>query len=119
MISNSKLPLILHIDAYAANQVPEPDTEMQRDPDWVKYRIEGSDDQLRFAKQSGAALAQLKECASLKELARTLKTDRDLDYFWLDLFIGVRLQYGTKAGAAWTPRDIWARALEPWDPWVK
>lgn len=117
---SSGLPVILHVDAYAANEAPEPDTEQEREPDEIEFEIQSGNGHLRLLKRRGGALIPVDGCTRLIEsIAQALEGSADLDHFWLDLFIGVRLQYGTHADGSWSAAEIWDRALGPWAPWVK
>ncbi|MBC7261697.1 MAG: hypothetical protein H5T63_06755 [Chloroflexi bacterium] len=60
----------------------------------------------------------MKTCANLPDLARRLETMKDLDFFWLNLMIGIRLQYGTATTGDWGAPEIWHHALQPWLPWI-
>jgi len=115
---NSGLPVVLHMDAYAANQVPEPDTEQQREPDQLEFEIQPGDGQLRVIHHQGVTLASLGVCIRLSVLAQALEANTELAFFWLDLYIGVRLEYGTRTQGSWDAAAIWHRVLEPWDSWV-
>ncbi|MGH2524141.1 MAG: hypothetical protein ACRDH2_16665, partial [Anaerolineales bacterium] len=64
-------------------------------------------------------LAQLHTCANLQELAQRLETLKDIEYYWLDLLIGICVKYGTTTSGSWGAAEIWHNALEPWSPWVR
>jgi len=61
----------------------------------------------------------LNNCTNLSELAQRLERLAELDYFWVNLTIGIRLQYGTSVSGSWGAAEIWQNALEPWNPWVR
>jgi hypothetical protein len=119
VLLNSQRPVVLSMDVYGFNQVPEPDTERQPPYDWIEFVIHSQDGHFRLGQPGSEILAQLNSCVNLSELAQCLEALTELDYFWVNLLIGIRLQYGTEADGSWKAAEIWHRALEPWNSWVR
>lgn len=118
VLLRSECPVVLSMDVYGFNQVPEPDTERQLPYDWIEFVVRSQDSDFQIAQPGSEVLAQLNSCVSLSELAQQLETLTELDYFWLNLLIGIRLQYGAESGT-WGSAEIWRNALEPWNPWIR
>jgi len=119
VLLRSGRPVVVSMDVYGFNQVPEPDTERQLPHDWIEFVVHSQDSDFQIAQPGREILAQLNSCVSLSELAQHLETLTELDYFWLNLLIGIRLQYGTDISGTWGAAEIWHNALEPWNSWVR
>jgi len=119
VLLRSGRPIIMSMDVYGFNQVPEPDTERLPPYDLIEFVVQSQDGKFRLGRPGSEILAQLNSCASLSELAQRLEELKDLEYFWVNLVIGIRLRYGTDADGSWKSAEIWHRALEPWNSWVR
>jgi len=119
VLLHSGRPVVLSLDAYGFNQVPEPDTERLPPYDWVEFVAHSQEGNFQLGQPGNEVLAQLNNCTNLSELAQRLERLAELDYFWVNLTIGIRLQYGTSVSGSWGAAEIWQNALEPWNPWVR
>jgi len=118
VLERSQCPVLLTLDVYEFNHVPSPDEECPAPYDWIEYSIHSCETDFQLTRAGNKVLAQLNACTSMKELAQQLET-MDLRYFWANLVIGIRLQYGTAMKGSWGAAEIWHNALEPWNPWVR
>jgi len=118
VLERSHCPVFVSVDLYAFNRVPSPEKDLQAPDDNVEFAIRSADLGFELAEQSEGIMSRLNECANLRELAEDLDGWRDLDYCWVNLFTGIRLQYGTETTGTWGADEIWHNALEPWAPWV-
>ena len=101
------------------NEVPESDTEMKSPHDYVQFSIHSQDAKLKLMQKGKKLLSEFNECKRINELAQVFETMGGLSFFWVDLFIGIRLRSGTEKDDTWSATDIWHNALEPWEPWIK
>lgn len=116
----SGLPVIVSVDLWEYRDAED------------RYRLErGPYDNLEFAVTEAEpsfsiqswchteVLQGLDDCTNLGQLARGLEERTQLDWFWVNLFIGVKLRYGDEHTGTWRARDIWRKAMEPWAEWVR
>ena len=101
------------------NEIPKQDTEIKSPHDYIQFSISSQDAKIRLEHKGLKLFSKFKECNSIKEIVQTLDTMEGLSFFWIDLYIGIQLQYGTEKGGKWSAADIWHNALEPWEPWIK
>lgn len=119
VLLRSQQPVVVSIDAYEFNCVPEPDTDRQLPHDWIVFTVHSEKIDFQITRPSSETLIELNGCANLRELGQCLEGLKDLDYFWLNLLIGIRLQYGAETSGTWGAAEIWHNALEPWNPWIR
>ena len=119
VLTRSQRPVVVSLNVYEFNRVPEPDTERQNPHDSVEFTIHNPNGAFQLAQAGTEILAQLNTCANLRELAQRLEPLEGLDYFWLNLLVGIQLQYGTATTGTWGAAEIWHNALEPWNSWVR
>lgn len=119
VLLRSGRPVIISMDVYEFNRVPEPDTERLPSYDLIEFVVQPQDGKFRLGRPGSEMLAQLNSCASLSELAQRLEELKGLEYFWANLVIGIRLRYGTDEDGSWQAAEIWHKALEPWSSWVR
>jgi len=118
VLTRSQCPVVVSLNVYEFNHVPKPDTE-RRDPhDWIEFVVHYPNSAFQTARAGTEILRELNTVANLSQLAQRLETLNGLDYFWLNLLIGTRLQYGTFTSGTWGAAEIWHNALEPWNSWV-
>jgi hypothetical protein len=84
----------------------------------VEFVIRSPDLKLEMLSQRGDSLAAVNAATSLCEVVTGLSGDKKLDFYWLNLLIGVRLERGSAATGAWNAEALWHNAMKPWDPWV-
>jgi hypothetical protein len=120
VLERSGCPVFVWLDAYAFNRVPTPEEVAQTPDDLIEFVIRSADLQFELTEQGNEILSLLSECASLHELAQHLeRSQQDFRWYWLDLYFGIRLRYGTASTGTWGASEIWHNALEPWTPWVR
>ena len=51
-------------------------------------------------------------------MAKIFQTIDDLRFFWINVYFGIQLQYGSEKDDTWSAADIWHNTLEPWEPWI-
>lgn len=118
VLTRSQCPVVISLNVYEFNRVPELDTERQKPHDWVEFIVH-TGNVFELAQAGVEILAPLNTCANLRDLAQRLETLKGLEYFWLDLLIGIRLEYGTLTNGTWGAAEIWHTALAPWNSWVR
>jgi len=92
----------------------------QTPDDLIEFVIRSANLQFELTEQGNEILSLLSECASLHELAQHLeRSQQDFRWYWLDLYFGIQLRYGTASTGTWGASEIWHNALEPWTPWVR
>ena len=97
-----------------------PEEVAQTPDDLIEFVIRSADLQFELTEQGKEILSLRSECASLHELAQHLeRSQQDFRWYWLDLYFGIRLRYGTASTGTWGASEIWHNALEPWTPWVR
>ena len=119
VVERSGLPVIVSVDLWEYRDA-EDRYRLTRGPyDNLGFAVTAAEPSLSVQSRSQTEVLQdLDECTSLGELARRLEQRSELDWIWVNLFIGVKLRYGDEASGTWRARDIWYSAMEPWEPWV-
>lgn len=117
-IDDSQCPVWLCLDAYEFNKVPKLDSDRQPSGDSIVFATSSVGTDILLSRPGKKILSQLNECRNIRELARQLSAMEDSPYFWINLVIGIHLQYGTEAIGEWGAEEIWHNALEPWSTWV-
>jgi hypothetical protein len=107
------------ITANEFNEVPEPDTEIKSPHDYVQFSIHSQDPKLKLEQQGQKLLSEFNECKGINEIVQISEAMEGLSFFWINLYIGIQLKYGTDKEGTWSAADIWHNALEPWEPWTK
>lgn len=115
----SQSPVHLGMEAYPFNKVPDPDKERPSSQDSLDFLVSTPNIKLEIFKPAKGVLSEFKECSDLRALAEKLNFSADVHYFWIDLHLGVYLQYGTKETGHWESRQIWRNSLEPWIEWIE
>lgn len=114
----TQLPVVAHLVAYEFNAVPKLDDEPPEPHDWFEVVIHPNGTRTEHGMKPHRLFRSLSGCASAQDLAQRLAAVTHLSFFWLDLLIGVRLEYGSRDQGTWGASDIWGRALKPWNQWV-
>ena len=107
------------VEIHAFNEVPEPDSERTAPSDAIEFEIAFSDSRWRLIRPGQSTLAKFNRTVSIADLMEGIIDEKDLDYFWMDMVIGVRLRYGDGLSPGWNASDIWAKALQPWVEFVR
>ena len=107
------------VEIHAFNKVPAPDTERSTPSDTIEFETAALDTRWQLIQPGQDTLAKFNGVANIAALAKGIITDKDMDYFWMDLVIGIRLHYGNSASPGWSASDIWAKALQPWIEFVR
>lgn len=120
VVERSGLPVIVSIDLWEYRDA-EDRYRLTRGPyDNLEFAVAAADPSLSGQSRSQTEVLQgLDECTTLGQLARGLEERRELDWIWVNLFIGVKLRYGDEQTGTWRARDIWRNAMEPWAEWVR
>ncbi len=120
VLERSRGPVVICVDAYHFNHIPKEDSEhpLSAPDDWTEFLVHSKEDNLHVGQPGSEILAQLKTCIDISELIERIQAMKDLDFYWIDVFIGVRLQYGTTTTGNWGASEIWNKALQPWATWV-
>lgn len=115
---NCGSPVWVSLYAYEFNKPPAGDEERPPFHDLLQFTVRSGDLGFHVEQPSSKTLAELNSAPNLRELGRRLNVQTNLKFFWLDLLIGVRLNYGEDAPGSWGAAGIWSNALEPWASWV-
>jgi hypothetical protein len=118
-VEASPTGLRVRVDAYEFNRVAEPDGERQRPHDKVRFAVTLPDLAFAVIQPARDILKPLNSCKNLRELAGQLPRVPGLEFFWVDLLIGVCLDYGGSPPDAWGAEQLWRGCFEPWWLWVK
>jgi hypothetical protein len=97
---------------------PEPDTERQPFNDLLRFTVRSQDLDFHLERDGHYTLVGLNSCKNLQELAQLLIATGALGFFWIDLLIGIKLEYGHQSWGSWGAREIWWNAMRPWANWV-
>lgn len=117
VVQRSQLPVIITLDLWQYR--PRDDDVRPREPDdSIPFEIHSPEVRFDDVKESQGLLKRLNECADVHELVGHFEGWHELDWYWVNLFIGIKLHYGTKETGSWGAAHIWRNALEPWAPWV-
>lgn len=117
-IDDSQCPVWLYLETYEFNQIPKLDSDRKSPNDSIVFATNSAGTELAISRPGKKILSQLNECRNFRELARQLSAMEDSPYFWINLVIGIHLQYGNEAIGEWGAEEIWHNALEPWITWV-
>jgi hypothetical protein len=117
-IVNSKCPVWVCLDAYEFNKVPEVDSDRQSSSDSILFSTNSLGTNIVLSRPGEKTLSQLNECSNIQELAQQLSAMEDSPYYWINLVIGIHLQYGNEVIGEWGAEEIWHNALEPWSTWI-
>ena len=100
-------------------------TAYPRDPDddWHPLDVErvwysASGGRLsRRGRDSGARLAGFEDRETMVTILDRLEATPDIDWTWIDLYIGVPFRPVPEGGQS--PDEVWRKACEPWRQWVR
>lgn len=102
------------VEVHAFNKVPEADSERSAPSDTIEFEIASSSSPWQLIQPGQSTLHKFNDVVGISALIGSINADEDMDYFWADLIIGIRLRYGDGFSQGWSASDIWAKALEPW-----
>ncbi len=114
VIEQSGVPVRVRVEAYAFNHVPEPDGKTDGPDDMMEFEVENPAGRLRPVSEARDALRTLSDVSDIRQMATRVNADRNLDFFWVTLTLGIRLQYGDGSAEGWDAHALWSRALAPW-----
>jgi len=119
-LERSGLPAIVCVELWEYRDA-EDRYRLTRGPyDNLEFTVTAAEPSLTVQSHSQTEVLQdLDECTSLGQLARGLEEGKQLDWFWVNLFIGVKLRYGHEETGTWRAPDIWLNAMAPWEPWTR
>lgn len=118
VLERSQIPLSLRADVWPYRP-RDHDTRSRTPDDTIQFIIDSPQAALQNVKKSDAIFARLNDCTNAQELTAQLDGWDELDWYWVNLFIGVKLRYGDEETGTWRARDIWRNAMEPWAEWVQ
>jgi hypothetical protein len=121
VLGRSGCSITVAVDVYEFNRVPETAEERQRPDDMIEYIIGSAGSANRRFEpivEGAKVLSALNECTDLCDLACRLRDMPDLNWYWINLVIGIKLRYGDESIGTWGAGEIWHNALEPWLDWV-
>ncbi len=120
VIERSSSPIIFDINAWAVNQPPDLETPTVAPIDWYETVIAPPGITAGEAYQKGGTVFRsLRGSTSLADLTQRIAAINGLDFYWINLTIGVRLPYGDLDTGTWGAAELWHNALEPWKAWVR
>jgi hypothetical protein len=118
VLQRSQVPLSIRADLWRYR--PRDDDMRSRTPDdTIQFRIDSPEAGFQNVKKSEDIFARLNDSTNTQELTARLDGWDELDWYWVNLFIGVKLRYGDEETGTWRARDIWRNAMEPWADWVR
>jgi len=112
----ANVPVRILVEAYAFNRVVELDKERNAPDDSVEFIIQPPSLQWELIKGGEDVLKVINRCTSIASMMQKIGTAADLDYYWIDLVIGVRFCYGQEKMPGWSASDIWNKVLAIWLP---
>lgn len=118
-LERSGFPVIVSVELWEYRDA-EDRYRLTRGPyDSIEFAVTEAEPSLSVQSRSQTdVLESLDDCPSLGELARGLESRSELDWIWVNLFIGVKFRYGDEQTGTWRASDIWRNAMEPWEPWI-
>ncbi len=117
MSACSKSPVWITLNLYHLDRAPGPRAGYPPD-DRLTFAVDATTLALKPQELGEEELAPLTTASSLRELALWIESIEDLWWFWIDVYIGLRLRYAPEDHHGWTATDLWERALAPWAHWV-
>ncbi len=111
-------PVVIHLAGWPFNSVPQLDEELPPHDDALELVVGSGPGDVQPAELLGTLFRPLSGCTSLREIGQRFDQLEKLDFYWIDLTIGIKLKYGTPSTGEWGAPEIWRNALEPWDSWV-
>ncbi|MGC9520851.1 MAG: hypothetical protein ACP5HG_03085 [Anaerolineae bacterium] len=116
-------PLVISLDLYTFDhtRAPAPDGDWSHlyPDDRLTYVLKDESLMLSLAEGAENELARLNQAGHLRELVLQIEAMQDLKWYWIDVYLGVRLRYATEPSEGqWSAAKLWHSALEPWLRWV-
>jgi hypothetical protein len=81
---------------------------------WVEYEFTQTDDELNVMGFGQGSLEKVCLEKSFKKLLRLISLSKEINFLWLDIYIGVLAEYGKQEADNWKTKEVWHKALEPW-----
>ena len=118
VLTRSQQPLFVMIDASACNRVPDPDAPAATPDDRALWLIKDQSLALVPEGSPTTGLAGSSDSSDLGSLIKEIFQHPSLDFFWLDLRLGVLVLLSGQDGVrgSWLVSDLWRSTLEPWLP---
>jgi hypothetical protein len=117
VLERSQLPVTITADLWHYRP-PDDDLRPRQPDDCIQFETSSAEGPFANVKKSQGMFKRLTECANLQQLAARLDGWDELDWYWINLFIGIKLRYGTEETGTWGAPQLWRNALEPWAAWV-
>ncbi len=119
ILARSEQPVVVEIELFRFNQIPEPDIVYPWPDDRVAYEISDPTLALVQTEEAGTLLQPLDGVIRLELLIPRVESLPKLSWYWVNLRIGIRVRYGSRDRGDWGAEALWQRAFEPWLPWVR
>jgi len=111
-ISQTRVRVLIEIHAF--NKVPEPDTERSTPSDTIEFEIAPLGSKWQLIQSGQSVLRKFNGAVNIGDLVERMSDENTLDYFWMDLVVGVRFRYGGGSSPGWSASDVWMKTLQPW-----
>lgn len=111
-------PVVVRLDAWPFNSAPDFDEDVLPSEETLRLVSGPAALHSEPALVTGSLFRPLADCVSLQEMASSFQQLDGLDYFWVDLTIGVSLRFGNVSSGQWGAAKLWHDALEPWNRWA-
>ncbi len=88
---------------------------------YVRFQLEGPA-LVPLNSNPGAHLQSVASLSRIEQIPDALGRNEKLDWFWIDLYIGVELWLGSvpdRNNEIWNGAHVWDRTLRPWLPWIR
>jgi hypothetical protein len=119
ILERSGQPVVVEIEVFRFNQIPEPDIVYPWPDDRVTYEIADATLEMAQTEEAGTLLEPLDDVTRLEALIPRIEMLPKLSWYWVNLRIGIHVRYGSRDRGDWSADELWRRALEPWLPWVR
>lgn len=116
VIRRSACPLSLLVEVYGVNSIPKPGVQERADES-ARFEAKSTGGEYEIVAPGRDTLRRLNGCRTPRDIAVRLE-EPDFRFFWVDLHIGISIQYGSEEAGTWGASDIWHNALAPWRPWI-
>ncbi len=118
--SNLKIPVWVLLKAYEFNRIPELGGDSSTPYDQFEMLLGAQQKHQVLQQPASKVLKTLNSSKSLADLSATLEANaQDLSFFWIDVLIGVHIDYDTVSANNKDARILWETALQSWLPFVK
>lgn len=118
IIKRNSCPILISIDIHEYNNPPAIDVNRPAIYDNAQFQISSDNLNTETEIKGKRELKLLNTCSNLKQIEETI-SKMDLRFFWMNIIIGISIQYDSTYEEGWGAKDLWNRALEPWESLIK